>query len=95
MEPSILFAEFVLGMCAVHLVGRVSEQVTKWRAKSSLGQRKASGDLVKKTIRSDWYVFFSCSDLYGKEPKKKQNQATKPADKVRPRRDQRPTLRAS
>ncbi len=90
MEPSILFAEFVLGMCAVHLVGKVSERVAKWRA----GHRTAAGDPVKKTIRSDWYVFFSCSDLYGKEPKKKQNQAIKPADKVRSRRDQRPTLRA-
>lgn len=93
MEPSILFAEFILGMCAVHLVGMASENVAKWRARSSSGHRTTSGDLVKKTIRSDWYVFFSCSDLYGKEPKKKQSQTVKPADKVRSSRDQRPTLR--
>ena len=88
MEPSIVFAEFILGMCVVHLVGIVSEHVAKWR------QRSTSGNLVKKTIRSDWYVFFSCSDLYGKEPKKEPRQAIKPADKVPSSRDQRPTLRA-
>jgi hypothetical protein len=94
MEPSILFAEFILGMCVVHLVGMASEHIAQWRAKSS-GHRATSNDLVKKTIRSDWYVFFSCSDLYGKEPKKEQNQAVKPADKARSSRDRRPTLRAS
>lgn len=88
MEPSIVFAEFILGMCVVHLVGIASEHVAKWR------QRSTSGNLVKKTIRSDWYVFFNCSDLYGKEPKKDQCQAIKSADKVRSTRDQRPTLRA-
>ncbi len=93
MEPSILFAEFILGMCVVHLVGMASEHVAKWRAKS-LGGRDTSGDSVKKNVRSDWYVFFSCSDLYGKEPKKKQSKAVKPVDKVRSSRDQRPTLRA-
>lgn len=92
MEPSILFAEFILGMCAIHLVGMASEHVAKWRAKIP-GHRTISRKLVKKTIQSDWYVFFSCSDLYGKEPKKKQSQAVKPADKVRSSRDQRPTLR--
>jgi len=95
MEPSILFAEFILGMCAVHLVGMASERVAKWRAKSSPGQRTTSGKVAKKNIRSDWYVFFSCSDLYGKEPKKEQGQAIKSADKARSSRDQRPTLRAS
>ncbi len=94
MEPSILFAEFILGMCAVHLVGMASEHVAKWRAKSSPGQRTAPGNSVKKTVRSDWYVFFSCADLYGKEPKKKQSQDVKPADRVKSNRDQRPTLRA-
>ncbi|MFH0782599.1 MAG: hypothetical protein V2B20_11720 [Pseudomonadota bacterium] len=94
MEPSILFAEFILGMCAIHLIGMASDHVAQWRAKSSPRQRTTSGDLVKKALRSDWYVFFSCSDLYGKEPKKEQSQAVKPADKVRSSRDQRPTLKA-
>ncbi len=94
MEPSIVFAEFILVMCAAHLVGMASEHVAQWWAESHPEQRTTSGDLVKKNIRSDWYVFFSCSDLYGKEPKKKQGPAVKPADKARPSRDQRPTLRA-
>ena len=94
MEPSTLFVEFILGMCVVHLVGMASEHVAQWRAKSNPGQRTRSANLVKKNIRDDWYVFFSCSDLYGKESKKEQSQAIKPADKVRSNRDQRPTLRA-
>lgn len=93
MEPSTLFVEFILGMAVVHLVVMASEHVAKWRAKSHPRQRTASGDLVKKNIRDDWYVFFNCSDLYGKKPKKKQDEA-KPADKVQPIRDLRPTLRA-
>ncbi len=93
MEASTLFVEFILGMCVVHLVGMASEHVAKWRAKSSPVQRTSSGDLVKKNIRDDWYVFFSCSDLYGKESKKKQSEV-KPADKVTSKRDLRPTLRA-
>lgn len=95
MEPSILFVEFILVMCAAHLVGMASEYVAKWRAKSNPGQCITSGDLVKKNIRGDWYVFFSCSDLYGKETKKKLSEAIRPGDKVvKPNRDLRPTLRA-
>lgn len=93
MEPSTLFVEFILGMCVVHLVGMASEHVAQWRAKSNPGQRTRSANLVKKNIRDDWYVFFSCSDLYGKEPKKKKS-AVKPAAQVKSSRDLRPTLRA-
>ncbi len=93
MEPSTLFVEFILGMGVVHLVGMVSEHVAQWRAKSRPGQRTTSGDVVKKNIRDDWYVFFSCSDLYGKEPTNRQ-QEVQPADKVKSSRDLRPTLRA-
>lgn len=93
MELSTLFAEFVLGMCVVHLVGMASERVAQWRAKRNHGQHITSRDLAKKTIRGDWYVFFSCSDLLGKEPKKKPSQAIKPVDKARSGRDLRPTLR--
>ena len=93
MEPSILFAEFILAMCAVHLVGMASEHIAQWRAKSTHQHPNAPGKSAKKNVRSDWYVFFSCSDLYGKEPKPKQSQAIQPAEKPRPGRDQRPTLR--
>lgn len=93
MEQSIVFTEFILIMCAAHLVGMASEYVAQWRAKSSPGQRTTSKDLVKKTIRSDWYVFFSCADLYGKEPKKERSQAVRPADRAKSNRDLRPSLR--
>ncbi len=87
MEPSILFAEFIIGMCVVHLVAIASERVAQWWAKGT------HEHTPKKNVRSDWYVFFSCSDLYGKEPKKKQSQDIQPAEKKRHGRDQRPTLR--
>jgi hypothetical protein len=93
MELSTLFTEFVLGMCVVHLVGMASERVAQWRTKNTHEQRTVSGKSAQKNVRSDWYVFFSCSDLYGKEPKPKQSKTVQPADKVRPTRDQRPTLR--
>lgn len=93
METSILFTEFILAMCAVHLVGMAAEYIAQWRAKSSPEHRPSSRDVGKKNIRSDWYVFFRCSDLYGKEPKKIQKHGVKPADRVQSNRDQRPSLR--
>ena len=88
MEPSILFAGFILSMCAMHLVGRVSEQIAKWWAKNH------PLDARRKTVRSDWYVFFSCADLLGKEPEKKQGQLRKSLDKDKAKHDRRPVARA-
>jgi hypothetical protein len=91
MEPSIVFAEFILCMCAMHLVLQASEQIAKWWAKSRPEQSSA-----KNSIRSDWYVFFSCSDLLGKDPGKKQDSAriNSNSNNQKPKRDQRPVARA-
>lgn len=88
MEPTMLFAEFVLGMCAVHLISQSSEQIAKWWARNRPEHASA-----EKNVRDDWYVFFRCSDLWGKDPGKKLNQTTKPADKAQSRRDIRPVAR--
>ncbi len=93
MESSIVFAGLVLAMCAIHLIRESSEQIAKWWARSRPEQSRASGKSKKKVIRSDWYVFFSCSDLWGKDPDKKPNQAEKPADKTRAKRNQRSAAR--
>jgi hypothetical protein len=99
MEPSIVFAEFILCMCAMHLVLQASEQIAKWWAKSRPEQSSAKNSAqnsVKKAIRSDWYVFFSCSDLLGKDPGKKQDSAriNSNSNNQKPKRDQRPVARA-
>ncbi len=70
MEPSVVFAGFILCMCAMHLIWQTSEHVAKWWAESR-PERKST----KKAVRSDWYVFFSYSDLIGKEPEKKREQS--------------------
>ena len=88
MEPTTLFAEFVLGMCAVHLISQSSEHIAKWWAKKHPEHASA-----KKVIRDDWYVFFRCSDLWGKDPGKKLNQTINSADKAPTRRDSRPAAR--
>ena len=88
MEPSILFAQLVLGLCAIHLISRSSEHIAKWWAKN-----RPENTPAKKVIRDDWYVFFRCSDLWGKDPGKKMNQTTKFADKAQTRRDKRPAAR--
>ena len=74
VEPSTLFAEFVLGMCAVHLVRQVSDSITKRWMKSHPEHKMAAQYSAKKVVRGDWYVFFNCSDLVGKDPQIKQVQ---------------------
>ena len=86
MEPSVVFAGFILCMCAMHLIWQTSEQIAKWWAESRPEPKN-----TKKAVRSDWYVFFSCSDLLGKEPEKKQDRFGTDAD--RPKRTRRPAAR--
>jgi hypothetical protein len=94
MEPSIVFAGFILCLCAMHLVWQISEQIAKWWAKSRPEQSSAKNS-VKKAIRSDWYVFFRCSDLLGKDPGKKQDSVRKNShfNNQKPKRDLRPVVR--
>lgn len=93
MEPSIVFAEFIVGMGALHLVCRTSEQVVNWWTKNRSVREQASQKSAKKVVRGDWYVFFSCADLLGKTPEKKHQQSGEIAAKKRPRRDPRPVAR--
>lgn len=93
MEPSTLFAEFVLGMCAIHLVRQASESITRWRTMSHPEHRTATSHYAKKVVRSDWYVFFSCSDLIGKGPQEKQDQIRNLGNKKRTKRSGRNVVR--
>lgn len=88
MEPSVVFAGFILCMCAMHLIRQTSEYIAKWWAESRPEQKS-----LKKVVRGDWYVFFRYSDLVGKEPEKKQDRPRKHSDDRKPRRNQRPVAR--
>jgi len=97
MDPSIVFTEFIVGMGALHFFSRTSQQVAKqvakWWAKTRSDRGQASQKSTKKVVRGDWYVFFSCADLVGKTPEKKDEQSWGIAEKKRPRRDPRPVVR--
>ena len=86
MEPSVVFAGFILCMCAMHLIWQASEHVAKWWTESH-PERKGR----KKAVRSDWYVFFSYSDLLGKEPEQKRQQPGIQPDQSK--RNRRPAAR--
>lgn len=76
MEARLYFSAFVLIMCAVHLVWTASARINDWWQKNiPLSKRKigiaenGTGILRKEQApqRSDWYAFFHCSDLVGRE----------------------------
>ncbi len=93
MEPSIVFAEFIVGIGALHLVCRTSEQVANWWTKSRSDRGQAAQKSAKKVVRGDWYVFFSRADLLGETAEKKLGTYGKIAEKKRSRRDPRPVVR--
>lgn len=92
MEMSQFFAYLVLGICATHLVWTAGTQITTWWNVRKNNNRSENTALHAKPIqqRSDWYVFFRCSDLVGPDPVSKkiappsENRAQKPQKNPRP-----------
>ena len=77
MEARLYFSAFVLIMCAVHLVWTGSAWINnRWQKKVPLTNKRiaiaknSNGILQKEQApqRSDWYAFFHCSDLVGRDP---------------------------
>ncbi len=62
MEPIVLFATLVFGFCALDLIWRLSA----YMGRTASGKRQVAGDR-KPVQRSDWYLFFHCSDLTGEK----------------------------
>jgi len=60
MELSQFFTGLVVLVCAIHLAGMVGRTVFTVSAKSVLDDPARQGKQ-----RSDWYCFFSCSELTG------------------------------
>lgn len=68
MEPSELFAAGVLTVCGIHLATVAGTRLESWWRKSA-GKKKTVATTVRQ--RSDWYAFFHCADLVGREPSPK------------------------
>ena len=92
MELSQIFSFLVLGICATHLVWMAGARITSWR---DVRKNSRSQTTTKPSQRSDWYVFFQCSDLLGPDPAKKTTGSSKEKRAQTPQRPQRPQLRPS
>lgn len=65
MEPIELFAAGVLTICALHLASVAGTRLQSWWRKIT-GKKNTVETTVRQ--RSDWYAFFHCADLVGREP---------------------------
>jgi len=68
MEPIELFATAVLTICGVHLASVAGTGLQSWWLKTG-GRKKPA--VTPGRQRSDWYAFFHCADLVGREPEAK------------------------
>jgi len=68
MEPSELFAAGVLTVCGIHLATVAGTRLESWWLKT-VGRKKPAVTTGRQ--RSDWYAFFHCADLVGREPSPK------------------------
>lgn len=80
MESTQLFSLFILSVIAIHLAATTGVRIKSWWQRLVAGRNRSQRPFVKVGVgvdllakthtqqRSDWYVFFHCSDLVGKEP---------------------------
>ncbi|MBV5317528.1 MAG: hypothetical protein JZU50_06940 [Desulfobulbaceae bacterium] len=67
MEMTTYFTGMILSVCAIHMASVTVSYVHKLWAKYSGGEKRVNDQSLE---RSDWYVFFHCSDLLGVEQQK-------------------------
>jgi hypothetical protein len=76
METNLYFSVLVLTTCALHLGSTASVWLSAWwdknvsSPKQPAARSAASDGLLPRRPapqRSDWYAFFHCADLVGKE----------------------------
>ena len=83
MELTQYFSVFILSVCAIHLAVTTGVRMQSWWQEFSASRHRSQRPLVQaargvgllskthKQQRSDWYVFFHCADLVGKESSQK------------------------
>jgi|GEM_PF-1870592 len=83
MESNQYFTVFILSVCAIHLAVTTGVRMQSWWQAFVAGRHRPQRPLIQaargvgllaktnKQQRSDWYVFFHCTDLVGKEPSPK------------------------
>ncbi len=64
MELNLYFTGAIVAICAIHLATVAVNSLTALFKNKRLEKRKPHAQSPK---RDDWYVFFHCSDLLGKE----------------------------
>ena len=88
MEPIEIFTAAVLIVGTLHLVVTAGTGITHWWNKRLLAKNCSINATDAATVvqaelvsvasgqpRSDWYVFFHCADLVGREPVAKKPQS--------------------
>ena len=64
MELNLYFTGAIVAICAIHLATVAVDSLTALFKNNRLENREPHAQSQK---RDDWYVFFHCSDLLGKE----------------------------
>lgn len=64
MEPGIVFVGLIGAIAVLHLAVQAGKVLGSRRG---LQEAAHSDQAAGKKMRDDWYVFFHCSDLYGRE----------------------------
>lgn len=65
MELNQYFFGLIVSIGLIHLASVAVQYIGAFRSKRSLVDKNS---LAKPGERGDWYVFFHCADLLGKEP---------------------------
>jgi len=85
MSTGIVLIGLIAAVSLMHLTANTIQAVARLRGRQSLDQRQT---MAAKGERGDWYVFFHCSDLTGKEtaktmPKRNEQRQVTGATQVR------------
>ncbi len=102
MEWNQYFSVFILSVIAIHLAATAGARLQSWwqgfYVEKHPGHSARDVDSVGLSAkmpgkqRSDWYVFFHCSDLVGKEPAEK-GSTSMSQEKVASQPQRRPSAR--
>jgi hypothetical protein len=70
MELNQYFFSLIVSICVIHLAAVAGDYLSTLRTK--LGTKRSQANNDQSAVdgeRDDWYVFFHCADLLGKESK--------------------------